>query len=92
MSLWRSAWRVIQNYRVAKEDNFPIAIPLAQAVEKLKQSQDDLVGALTSFPTEKLGEMVDNKGYDFLTMIEGIVHHDLYHTGQIALLKKVKAT
>lgn len=78
------------NYKVSKEDNFPRAIPLAQAVEKLKQSQDDLVSALRLFPEEKLGEMVDDKGYNFRTMVEGIIHHDLYHTGQIALLKKIK--
>ena len=80
------------NYKVSKEGNFPGAIPLAQAVEKLVQSQDDLVSALRLFPEEKLSEIVDNKEYDLRTMIEGIVHHDLYHTGQIALLKKVKAT
>ncbi|MCA4897573.1 MAG: DinB family protein [Bacteroidota bacterium] len=79
------------SYKVSKEGNFPRAIPLAQAVEKLVQSQDDLVSALRLFPEEKLSEIVDNKEYDFRTMIESIVHHDLYHTGQIALLKKVNA-
>jgi uncharacterized damage-inducible protein DinB len=79
------------NFKVAKDHNFPSAIPLAQAVEKLKQSQVDLVNALRLFPEQKLDEIVDNKGYDFRTMIEGIAHHDLYHTGQIALLKKLKA-
>jgi hypothetical protein len=31
---------------------------------------------------------VPSREYSFQTMLHGIVHHELYHLGQIALLKR----
>jgi hypothetical protein len=45
---------------------------------------------LEKTPNEKLQEVVPGRKYKFFTMIHGIIHHDLYHTGQIVLLKKLQ--
>ena len=46
---------------------------------------------MASFPDSRLGEQVPGKSenyYNFFYMFSGIVQHELYHAGQIALLKK----
>jgi hypothetical protein len=37
---------------------------------------------------EDLAEQVPGKEHSVYTMLHGIIQHDLYHAGQIALLKK----
>ncbi len=56
-----------------------------------KKVHHDLVWAVAAFPDSRLGERVPGKTqdyYDFFYMFSGIVQHELYHAGQIALLKK----
>lgn len=36
-----------------------------------------------------LDKNVGDAGYDFQYLIEGILHHDIYHLGQIALVRKI---
>ncbi len=62
-----------------------------QAIEDAKRTHDELVRAVAAFPYERLAEQVPGKTesyYDFFYMFSGIVQHELYHAGQIALLKK----
>ena len=59
--------------------------------EAVKQTHDDLVKAVAVFPDSRLNEQVPGKTesyYNFYYMFSGIVQHELYHAGQIALLKK----
>jgi uncharacterized damage-inducible protein DinB len=35
-----------------------------------------------------LNEIVPGAEYDFYTLLHGIIHHDLYHNGQVGILKK----
>ena len=49
--------------------------------------------AVAAFPDERLNEKVPGKAnepdwYNFYFMLHGVVQHELYHAGQIALLKK----
>ena len=53
----------------------------------LESSEDALEATMRAFPPEKLGE--GDKSYYYL--VHGIVQHNLYHAGQIALLKKYKS-
>jgi uncharacterized damage-inducible protein DinB len=58
----------------------------------LKQVHDELVVAASAFPDSRLGEKVPGKKPDYHTFyynLHGVVQHELYHTGQIALLKKM---
>ena len=62
-----------------------------QAVESAKRIHNELIKAVASFPDSRLHEQVPGKTekYDnFYYMFSGVVQHELYHAGQIALLKK----
>jgi uncharacterized damage-inducible protein DinB len=62
-----------------------------RAVEHAKRTHNELVQAVTVFPDARLAERVPGKTesyYNFFYLFSGIVQHELYHAGQIALLKK----
>lgn len=64
-----------------------------RAVEHAKKAHNDLVEAVAAFPDERLGDKVPGKPkepdwYNFYYMLHGVAQHELYHAGQIALLKK----
>lgn len=82
---------------LSDEENFPPVKDTSgaawkKAVEYLKQTHEQLVKAVAAFPDSRLQELVPGKVaqpyYDFFYMFAGIVQHELYHAGQIALLKK----
>lgn len=54
----------------------------------LANTQQRLLDQIEYIKDDKLMEMVPGKNYDFYTLIHGIIQHDIYHGGQIALLKK----
>ncbi|MBZ5599518.1 MAG: DinB family protein [Acidobacteriia bacterium] len=76
--------------------NFPPVKDTSEAswrktVEHLKHTHEELVEAVAAFPDARLQEQVPGKTqsyYNFYYMFSGIVQHELYHAGQIALLKK----
>ena len=60
-----------------------------RALSYLTHSQ--LIKAVAAFPDSRLNDQAPGKTedyYDFYYMFSGIVQHELYHAGQIALLKK----
>ena len=59
------------------------------ALENLKQRHAELIQGVLSVPDHRLTSQVPGKDYDFYHMLHGAVQHELYHAGQIALLKKV---
>ena len=77
-------------------ENFPpvkdtSAAAWHKAVERLKQTHASLVKTVAAFPDSRLHDQVPGKSqayYDFYYLFSGIVQHELYHAGQIALLKK----
>jgi len=79
-------------YEVSDAENFPTATDWERALENLKESQTNLLAALKKFPESKLFATVPNRKYDFYTMVHGLLQHDIYHTGQIVLLKKQTKT
>lgn len=58
------------------------------ALESLKQRHADLIQGVLAMPDHRLTSQVPGKDYDFYHMLHGAVQHELYHAGQIALLKK----
>ena len=80
------------------DKNFPPVMDTSEgawrrALEQAKRAHDELVTAVGLFPDERLGDKVPGKGsepdwYNFYYMLHGVVQHELYHAGQIALLKK----
>jgi len=58
------------------------------AVGQLKATQRALRDAVAELPEERLHENMPGKSHSYWYELLGILHHDLYHAGQIALLKK----
>lgn len=59
------------------------------AVRTLKQLHAELMTAVAGFPEARLDlPLVAESPYTAFTQFIGITQHNLYHTGQIALLKR----
>ena len=58
------------------------------ALADLKKQNEDLARVVEKLDDAKLNSQVKGKDYDFHFMLESVPHHNLYHAGQIALLKK----
>jgi uncharacterized damage-inducible protein DinB len=59
-----------------------------EAVDRLQRAQRELVAAVRSFDDERLRQHVPGWGWTNELMIHGTLHHDLYHAGQIAMLRR----
>jgi uncharacterized damage-inducible protein DinB len=58
------------------------------AIEQLKASQRALREAVSNLSEARLHENIPGKSHSYWYELLGIMHHDLYHAGQISLLKK----
>lgn len=47
-----------------------------------------LRAAIKAFPDEDLDKIIPGRDFSFYVLLHGMVHHSLYHSGQIGLLKK----
>ncbi len=82
--------------RMSAKQNFPPVEDSSEAawqatLQQLALTQQRLVATVAAFPDSRLDERVPGKiaGYHtFYYSFSGIAQHDLYHAGQIALLKK----
>ena len=77
----------------ADEDWPPVPEPTVgnwrEALATLTQRNDDLRRAVRNFPVDRLDQpLVREPPYPAYTQFIGITQHDLYHAGQISLLKK----
>lgn len=96
-----TSWRIYvtrklsgdDTYKVTEELNFPQNTDWPETLRQLEQSQEKLISAIQKFPAAKLEERVPNSEtpHKYYQLIHGIIHHDLYHAGQIVLIKKVTA-
>jgi len=74
--------------------NFP-AVPAKpgegawrKAVAASQRTHEKLVKIVAALPPSRLHDRVPGKRYDFYHMLHGVAQHELYHAGQIAILKK----
>lgn len=76
-----------------EEDWPPAASPSwPGAVDALRELHAQLVDRVAAFPTERLDlPLVPDPPYSAYTQFIGITQHDLYHAGQIVLLKRALA-
>ncbi|MGP0066808.1 MAG: DinB family protein [Isosphaeraceae bacterium] len=75
---------------------FPIASPLSEPGWKeylsLLESEHRLLRAeVADFPIERLDDFPTGGKVSFVNMLYGIALHDVYHAGQIQLLKRLQA-
>lgn len=83
---------------LSDEENFPSIKDTSEtawrkALDHMKRTHNELVNSVKTFPESRLSERVPGKTqdyYNFYYMFSGIAQHELYHAGQIALLKKFK--
>jgi uncharacterized damage-inducible protein DinB len=73
--------------------NFPVVPKPTEpawrkAVADARRTHDALVRKVAALPETRLRERVPGKKYDFYFMLHGVAQHELYHAGQIAILKK----
>jgi len=84
-----------QKYQPTGLANFPMPpkpteAAWRKAVAAAKRTHDALVKTVAALSDERLRDRVPGKRYDFYHMLHGIAQHELYHAGQIALLKKAR--
>ena len=58
------------------------------ALDLLNKSQDDLVEVFSKLEEGMLDESMHGRKFSWYDFIHGMIHHDIYHSGQIAILKK----
>jgi uncharacterized damage-inducible protein DinB len=58
---------------------------------ELAQTQIELQTALADLTDERLTEKPGDKPFTLYVLLHGIIHHDVYHAGQIALLRHLSA-
>jgi uncharacterized damage-inducible protein DinB len=65
------------------------------ALQRLEDAQRGLIAAIDNLPEDKLFEPTNDPrnrplgaGVSYYVLLHGVVQHDVYHAGQIALLKK----
>ncbi len=78
-------------------ENFPAVTDASEAawckaLAEVRRVHEALVAAVSVLPASRLDQIVPGKKgahYTFYYMLHGVVQHELYHAGQIALLKKM---
>ena len=60
------------------------------ALSEMAKVNGELVAATRVFPEERLAEIVPGQErFNFYFLLHGVVQHNVYHAGQIALLKRL---
>jgi uncharacterized damage-inducible protein DinB len=100
LALHIAVWDAAASRRLAGEkwqpeglDNFPLVPKPTEAawrktVAQVKRTHDVLLKTVAALPESRLRDRVPGKKYDFYHLLHGVVQHELYHAGQIAILKK----
>ena len=58
-------------------------------LELYKTSTDELSEAIKTLDDSMLEKVVPGHKFTFYTLLHGVIQHDIYHSGQIVLLKKM---
>jgi len=61
------------------------------ALDRLETATRELVAAIKAMDDAKLDEIAGGSPFNFYFLFHGVVQHNLYHAGQIALLKRAVA-
>jgi hypothetical protein len=77
-------------------DAWPTIAEISEAawhhtVANLCQSNQQLHDEILTLDDERLGQRVFLDSFTVYTLLHGVVQHDLYHAGQIALLKRLQS-
>jgi Protein of unknown function (DUF664). len=72
------------------EEDWPDVARLtwAAAVDELDRAESHLSDAVARLSIDDLDTIAAGKDYTVYVMLHGVIQHNLYHAGQVALLKK----
>ncbi|MFT4733650.1 MAG: putative damage-inducible protein DinB [Algoriphagus sp.] len=98
-----TSWRIFTLKRLQGGDGYQIndektnfgsapkvnKFELETLLMELSLSHDELITELGKKDDNFLSELVPGSEYDYYTLIHGIIQHDIYHTGQISILRKI---
>lgn len=78
---------------VSDEEDWPAVNDTSEAawartLEELRSNHQALRAAIREMDEARLEEIVPGTTYSVYFLLQGVIQHDLYHAGQIALLKK----
>ena len=98
-----AAWDDAVNRRIVRKkalqlkaaQNFPpvkdkSSAAWKKAIDHLKKTHKALIVTAKGLSDEQLRERVPGKKYNIQFMLDGVAQHELYHAGQIAILKKTR--
>lgn len=100
IALHINAWQLIalrrisgENVEPLPEEDWPEVKNGSQSswestLSNLKDSMTNLIGFLSKLDENILNENIAGKNYTYYFLLHGLVQHDVYHAGQISLLKK----
>jgi hypothetical protein len=95
ITFWmEAAWKSIKDHtklKPKKEKDWPemgkSKDDWIQSVERLEAAVNLTINELSIWNNEDLEREVPDTNYTFKQMLHGLIHHNLYHAGQINLLK-----
>jgi uncharacterized damage-inducible protein DinB len=70
------------------DENWPEPLGWSELLERLDRSPRALSKAIASLDDEVLDKKVEGRRESHYVLLQGMIHHDLYHAGQIVILKK----
>jgi uncharacterized damage-inducible protein DinB len=100
LTLHVAAWEGVMVRRLAglqmnepEEGDFPAVTDVSEeawrrTLNRLDEEHRRLIEAVATLTDERLSEIVPGKDYTVEYMLRGLWRHHVYHSGQIALLKK----
>ena len=83
-------WKV---HEVPVEQDWPPVTDTSEAawtaaLDELVRGHGALLEAISSLDEEMLDQIIEGAPYSAYFLLHGVIQHDLYHAGQIAVLKK----
>src|SRR5262245_15082196 len=82
-----------EDVKLTPQDDWPAvsdrsAEAWERALQSLELSQNELQVVVAGLTDSRLEEHVPGRPYSVYFLIHGLIQHDLYHAGQIAILRK----
>lgn len=98
VTAWLRAGRMRVNGQVAElqgEADWPpvrdaSAKAWTSAREDLRRAQSELIATVKMLSDADLNRVTPNRDYDLEHLLNGLIQHHAYHTGQMVLLKKAR--
>ena len=95
---WIEAVRVRclgKEFNVSNEQDWPVVAEIShedwqQTIASLKDEHEKLENVVASMGSSDLNKNAAGSSMPNSSMLDSIIHHNIYHSAQIALLKKIK--